>query len=245
MLAVAATGCLLPARLRPLPAASADGLLRGLAERRTELRSLRARARVREGINSLWTREIVLVRRPDDVRVDVLSPFGLAIAIGTDGDRLWAFPPADGVRYEGPASPENLSRILGAPIALGDLVDVLTGLPPQRTPAGPLQLDATPEREYRLLLPLADGVQRLWFAGDPLQLVRAEESRTGTPVLRVAFGDHDAGLPHTIEVTAPASGATLTLRYEQVEQNPALDPALFAPPDAPAVRPLPATPTKG
>ena len=202
--------------------------------------SLRARARVRNGLASLWTREVVIAERPRALRIDVLSPFGLAMALGSDGTVLWAYPPQDGVRYEGPASPANLARVLGATISIEDLLDVLFGLPPARTAISAPILAATPDHEYQLTLPLADGTQRLWFRGDPLMLVRAEESRAQQPALQVTFGEHDDGMPHTIEVLVPSTGATVTLRYDQIETNPTLDPTIFAPPPAPTVRPLPA-----
>ena len=240
LLALACAGCGLFNRLADhLPPTTAEDLLHSLASRRVALQSLRARARVRNGLASLWVHEAVIVQRPRSLRIDVLSPFGLAMALGTDGAVLWAYPPQDGVRYEGPASPANLARVLGAAIAVDDLIDVLCGLPPARTAVGAPTLDTTPGREYRLTLPLADGMQRLWFRGDPLLLVRAEEARADQPALQVAFTEHEDGFPRIIEVLVPATGATVTLRYDQIEANATVDPTVFAPPPAPTVRPLP------
>lgn len=242
--AVVLSGCVFGVPDVRLPRATADDLLHSLATRRAAVTSLRARARIRDGLASLWTREAVLLQRPATLRIDVLSPFGLALALGTDGTILWAYPPQDGVRYEGPATAENLARVLGAPIAIEDLVQVLLGLPPERDLAGTPQLETTATPSYHLTLPLADGRQELWFGGEPLALVRATETRTGQTELQVTFSEHDAGLPHAIEVVVPSTGNTVTLRYDAVEVNPALDAALFAPPPAPAVRPLP-TGTRG
>src|SRR5206468_88266 len=83
------------------------------------------------------------VRRPSSVRIDVLSPFGLALAVGTDGGLLWAYPAGQGTRYEGAATPANLARFLGTPATVADVVDVLLGTAPRRTPAGPSTLRAT------------------------------------------------------------------------------------------------------
>ena len=117
---------------RVLRAVTAEGLLADLAARRAAVTSLRARARLQRGLTGLWTREALLVRRPDAVRIDVLSPFGLALAVGVQGSLLWAYPPAESTRYEGPASAANLTRLLGAPVEVGDVVEVLLGLPPAR-----------------------------------------------------------------------------------------------------------------
>src|SRR5207244_1728526 len=165
--ALLTVGCATHApRLRPT---TAGALLDTLAARRTAVTSLRSRARLRSGLSGVWIREALLVRRPDAVRVDVLSPFGLALAVGVRGDLLWAYPAAKGTRYEGPATPANMVRVLGTPVAVADVVDVLLGVPPARDAIGPPLLAATREGEYRLVLPLADGPQAIWFAGDQLR----------------------------------------------------------------------------
>src|SRR5581483_5838061 len=186
-------GCALRGPRVAVRPATVDELLGAITARRAALASLRARAQVRTGLARLWTREAIVVRRPSAVRIDVLSPFGLTLALGTDGTVLWAYPPAEGTRYEGPATPANLARFLGTPVAVGDLAAILLGLPP---------------------LPLASGLQSLWFAGDTHDLVAAEEAEHGVVVLRVAFGDYREGFPHLLEVAAPATHATATLAYE-------------------------------
>jgi hypothetical protein len=218
--------------------ATAEELLGALATRRSAVTSLRARAHVRSRLAGVGTRQAVLVRRPDAVRIDVLHPFGLVLAIGAQDGSLWAYRPSEATRYQAPATAENVSRLLGAPVALLDVVDVLLGLPPARTPVGTPALGATAEGEYRLTVPFAGGVQTIRFAGDTLDVVGAEELRADGTVLRVAFGEHQNGFPHAIEIAAPSPGGEVKLALDAVEPNAALDPALFAPPPAPHVLPL-------
>jgi len=235
-------GCALraPRILRPV---AASELLDGLAARRAAVTTLRARARLRSGLSGLWTREAIVVRRPDGVRIDVLSPFGLALAVGVRGDLLWAYPPAGGTRYEGTASPANLVRFLGAPVEVGDVVDLLCGVPPARTPVGRASVVATREGEYRLTVPLEHGEQTIWFAGDGPLARRAEETRDGRAVLHAAFDDYRDGFPHVVDVaTADGPGARLT--YDAVELNAPITSDVFAPPPAPRVRPLDAVPAE-
>jgi len=182
-------------------------------------------------------RQTTFTSRIDAVRVDVLSPFGLVLALGARGDLLWAYPPADGTRYEGVATPDNLARFLGASVAIEDVVHILLGEPPARLPTGRPQIETTPEREYRVTLPIEGGTQTLWFAGDTLEVLRAEESRADGSVLRLAFSDYQNGFPHGLEVRA-SEGSPVRLDYEVVETNAMLDPQLFAPPPAPRVLPL-------
>src|SRR5262245_482642 len=226
---------------RPLRPATATDLLDGLAARRTAVSSLRARARLRAGLSGRWVREVVLVRRPDGVRIDVLSPFGLALALGVQGPLVWAYPPSQSTRYEGPATPENLRRFLGAPVAVDDIVDVLLGVPPARAPVDTPELSATKEGGYRLTVPLARGTQTIWFAGDTLLVERAEEANDGGVALAVAFPDYRAGFPPQVDVAAPG-GAAAQLTYEAVELNAVMDPVVFVAPPAPRVLPLDAVP---
>ena len=227
---------------RPVRPAGAEELLGVLAARRSAVTSLRARARLRAGLRGLWTREALVVRRPDGVRVDVLAPFGLALALGTQGNLLWAYPPAEATRYEGPATPANLSRFLGAPVSLPDVVDVLLGVPPARAPVGPAEAGVNRAGEHQLVLPLADGRQTIWFAGDTLTVLRAEEVRADGAVLRVLFDDYRDGFPHSVAVTAEPGGVGAHLDYESVEPNIPVDGSVFAPPPAARVLPLDAAP---
>ncbi|HWP66426.1 MAG TPA: hypothetical protein VNO26_10980 [Candidatus Limnocylindria bacterium] len=238
LLALAMAGCgLRGPRLALPPGATVESLLAGLEARRAAVRSMRARVQIRAGLAQVWAREAVVVERPRAVRVDVLSPLGLALALGTDGDRLWVFPPQEGLRYEGPATPENLARFFGTAVTSEDLVDVMLGLPPRRVPA------ATPRSErlrggmLRVVVPFADGEQLLDFGGPPAHVRRAEELRRGSLVMRIDFDDYRDGFPWRVDLHG-ADGVAASVRYIQVERNVALDPAVFQPPPAPRVLPL-------
>lgn len=228
----------LPRVLRP---AGAGELLDGLAARRMAVTSLRGQARLRSGLSGLWTREAILVLRPDGVRIDVLSPFGLALAVGVRGDLLWAYPPARATRYEGPATPANLVRFLGAPVTVGDVVDLLLGVPPARTPVAAPSVTTTREGEYRVTVPLAAGEQTIWFGGEPPVVLRADETRDGRSVFHAVFDEYRDGFPHVVDVAAEG-GSAARLAYESVELNAAVAPQVFAPPPAARVLPLDAVP---
>jgi len=204
--------------------------------RRKAVTSLRARMRLRSGLARMWTREAVLVQRPAAIRIDVLSPFGLALALGTEGKTLWAFPPQQGVRYEGPASPANFARLLGTPLGVADLVDVLLGVAPARQTIGQPEL----EREgpdYVLTLRYQGGSQIVRFAADTLQMTRVEERRDGAPPLQVTFGDYHDGFAHALDLVSD-KGVTASIAFDEMEPNAAIDASAFEPPAAPKVLPL-------
>ncbi len=239
LVALALAGCSLvrPGPPVPAPAANAQELLDGLAARRTALTSLRARARIKSGVAGMWTRQAVLVQRPGQVRMDVMSPFGLALALGAQDHLLWAYSPSEQTRWEGEASPQNLARFLGAPVSTADLVDILMGLPPPRTPTEPPTLEREPDQRWRVTVPFDGGAQQIWFDPATREPRRAEERRGDTVVFAVVFDDWRDGLPHALDVSAPLAGSAARLAYDTVERNVTLEPVLFAPPSAEHVLP--------
>lgn len=222
--------------VRPVRETTADELLSAMAARRAAITSLRAQVRLRSGLARMWTRQAVLVQRPDAIRIDVLSPFGLALAIGTEGRTLWAYPPQQGVLYEGAASPANLQRLLGTPLAVGDLVDVFLGLPPARLPVTLPVLERS-EEAYVLTIAYRGGTQILRFALDTLELTQVEDRRDGGEPMRVTFGDYEDGFARALDL-AGGGGVAASIAFDRVEQNAVIDAAAFAPPRAPRVLPL-------
>lgn len=231
------TGCPRPGGPLAWQTVSADDLVAQVAAKREKLTSLRARARLRSGFAGMWTRKALLVERPDRVRIDVLSPFGLAMALGAQGSRLWVYPVNEAVVYEGPADSQQIARFLGAPLSLQDLVNILLGVPPVRKPTSAPRLEKT-QALYRLTLPLADGAQVLGFAPDTLELRTVEEVRGGNVLLKVAFDDYEQGFARSVEVSAPLIGASAKVAYDAVEQNVPIDPSIFNPPDVGKKLPL-------
>jgi len=222
--------------LRPARPTSADELLAGIAARRAELTSLRARVRLRSGLARVWTRQAVLVQRPSAIRVDILSPFGLALALGTEGRTLWAFPPQQGVRYEGPASPANLARLLGTPLGVGDLVDVLLGVPPARQAIATPTLDRD-GADNVLTLVYRGGTQVVRFASDTLEMREVDERRDGAAPIRVRFTDYEDGFARALDLDAEG-GVTASIAFDEVQPNAPIDASAFLPPAAPRVLPL-------
>jgi len=235
-------GCAL---VRPVPPPAVEGvtaarLLDAMAARRESRTTLRARARLKAGVAGLWSRQVVLVQRPSEVRMDVMSPFGLVLAVGTQRNLLWAYSPSEQARFEGEASPANLARFLGAPVSVGDLVDILMGLPPARVASRPPTLERAPDARWLVTLPIEDGAQRVWFDPATLEPRRAEEQRNGVVVFTVAFDEYRDGFPHALDVNAPVVGSSARLAYDTVETNVPLDGGLFGPPSTSRVLPFPA-----
>jgi len=223
-------------RLGPARETTADELVAGIEARRAATTSLRARMRLRSGLARMWVRQAVLVQRPSAIRIDVLSPFGLALALGTDGRTLWAFPPQQGVRYEGPASPANFARLLGTPLGVADLVDVLLGVPPARVAIERPSVERAGD-EWVLTIRYRDGTQLVHYAIDTLQITRIEERRDGAAPMEVAFSDYQEGFARALDLKGE-TGVAASIAFDDVERNATIDPTAFEPPAAARVLPL-------
>jgi hypothetical protein len=223
---------------RPGPAleTTADELVAGIEARRASTTSLRARMRVRSGLAAMWVRQAVLVQRPTSIRIDVLSPFGLALALGTEGHMLWAFPPQQGIRYEGPATPANFGRLFGTPLGVADLVDALLGVPPARVATERPTVERSGD-EYVLTIRHRGGEQLVHYAIDTLQITRIEERRDGAAPVEVAYGDYHDGFARTLDLKGE-TGVTASIAFDDVERNATIPPTAFDPPAASRVLPL-------
>ena len=147
----------------------------------------------------------VLVQRPASIRLEALTPLGdpAAVLVASEG-RFALLDLRNNVYYRGPATPQNLSRLIPAPLTAAQLVSILTGAPPE---------GGAPQSAHRLgdgyRLALAEEVVDL---GADLRVTRVE--RDGWTV---ALDDHDAGVPHRIHLDAPRGQTSVDLRLRNVQ----------------------------
>ena len=62
---------------------------------------------------------VILVRRPDRMRVEVLSLLGASLILTVAGDELLGFHPRERVLYRGKSSKEVLAKYTHIPLELG------------------------------------------------------------------------------------------------------------------------------
>ncbi len=122
--------------------ARAIELTHALAERDRGLDSMQTPA-VMEYSNPehhLKAREVITVRRPQDLRIEALSPFGVALVVAAKDSRLAIFRSSDNTLMHGAATADTLNRFAQVPLAPKPAVDLLLGLAPDLS-----LLSTTPE----------------------------------------------------------------------------------------------------
>jgi outer membrane lipoprotein-sorting protein len=249
--AIAAAGCSLVAS-PPNPAPSAVSapsesshardLAAALVERNRELVSMQAGAimEYREADRHVKAREQILVRRPADLRVEVDSPFGLALVVAANDSHLEIFEPSNDTLYQGGASAESLNRFAQIPLAPKPAVNLLMGLAP-----GGEQFVRPPDTvstEGALLIAAyksADGsVIELGFEDTRLAMVR--ERGAGAIRYEVRYSDYrDIGgfqFAHRIEADFPPAHTHVNFTLQRPIINGTLADSLFALKPGPATK---------
>ena len=238
-----------PPDTRPLPTAeAARKMVEDTSRGRKSLRALGRvtyfgeQGRVRLGF-------VEVVERPGKFRFETLSPLEQPIDVMTsDGERLSLLREAR--LHEGPATPENVARLLPLPLRPSEIVDILLGGVPMSEAfvVGELEWADEPADHWRLWL-TGPGGERGELLIDPARrvIVRATVRRAdGTPRLVVGFDDFEdlAGggpFPRSVQIELPGRDMEVTLKLKEVEVDVPIDPSLFklVPPPGVAVVPLP------
>jgi hypothetical protein len=211
-------------------------LLAQLAERAHGLAAVRGTARVsvdgQQGAS--FARQLVLVARPANLRVEVLGVLNQRIAVlATDGERYDLYRSEDGSVESGAVHPAVLVEVAGVPLAPEQAVALLLGAPAEAWEAARAQRALElGEGAIRVeLAPAADGLERsLDFAADG-SLRRYAVQAGGQSALEVRWDDY-RDLPggrfaHRIAVEFPDVAARAEVSFRSVELNPALPAELF------------------
>lgn len=235
-----------PAPAPAVPPGMAQKLLERLAAEAGAFGSLQglAKVRVTSGGRTLSATQVLLAKKPDRLRSEVLSPFGQPmLLLASDGTDLEVLVPSEGRFYRGEATPENIRRFTHLPLGLTDLVHLLLYQVPLPAAQGG-RVEGVSGGLYRLRLQGAgDGRQEFYF-DSRLHLVRALYYREGTLLLRVRYGKFSDGahpFPRHIEVELPQQGAKASLTFSDLRTNVAIPAERFVlnPPAGAAVLPIP------
>lgn len=178
----------------------------------------------------------VAISRPGLLHLETFDFFNRPVAaLVSDGQRFGLYQTEGNVFYQGPASPENVSRFLPVVLPSEELVAVMLGqvpfLPAERMT---LELDRS-EGVYVLTLYRGAVTQKLHVHPKYYRVVKSEVR--GVPGYDLAFDDFkEKGpvvFPGEVKLVAEVAETELRLRYSDVSLNAPPDLTLFelAPPE--------------
>jgi hypothetical protein len=228
--ALTVAGCAARPRI-PLGAPTGDlpkaiDLLDLLATRRSTLRGLRALARTSyvSPEESRRVRQLLVAARPDRLRLDFLSPFGVALVLAAGDGELAVYEPGERTFYRGAASAENLRDFVQVDLPVDSAVDVLLVSPPM--------LDGEPGIVARdgygvsLWQGYGNDVRVLWV-DEALNPSRYEQrDGDGNVLMRVVYGEfarrNGVSVPSRIRIELPRDKRSVTIELRDIEVNPVL-----------------------
>jgi len=234
--AVALAGCAVrptpPPIAGPTTLPSAAALSAALEARRAALRGLRAWARLsyESPEQSRKAKQLLVVERPDRLRLEVFSPFGAVFVLTTAGGRLAAWDRGEAVVYRGTASAENLDRYAQVNLPVPTAVDLLLATPPLDGSGGVVSADGA---AVKLWQQTDDGVTAAWFAADSLEPLRVEhQAADGHVLLRTSYDAWTAvdavRVPALLTIELPETQRRIGIALTDIEVNPPLPAPVFA-----------------
>ena len=233
--AAALAGCHLR---RPPPDLSADpaALLAAVKAAQDAVRGVEGRARV--GVDAPGgggaVEQYLAAEKPGRVRVESHDFFGNVLSVlAVDDGRLAVYDAREKVFYRGPATRENVGRLVPVALSPEELATLLCGSAPLLDGQ---PVSAIPGDGVMVLTLRAGGLTQVLEIGAGAAVVSSRLRRAGpdgpAPAgLEADFSKHrlHAGLslPTEVEARAPVSGVSLALHWKALTVNGPLDPGLF------------------
>jgi outer membrane lipoprotein-sorting protein len=211
-------------------------LLAQVRAAQARVKSVRGDARIRiqspDGSGTLSA--FVAAQRPDRVYIQTLDFFGNPLAVlATAGGALSLYDARARVLYRGPATPENLARLVPIPLSPEELATILCGGAPLLDGTA---VRADPGRGF-VTLELVAGERTEILRVGPGAAVQRAALRVGGAAGRGGWDleiareavPESGSFPTEVKLSAEAPEVRLRLVWQEAEWNPALDAALFSP----------------
>lgn len=168
-------------------------------------------------------REQITVQRPGNLRVEALSPLGVALIVVADSSRIAVFNPGENLLIRGRANAETLGRFVHIPVAPSEAVRLLLALPPAKTSMAAAMSGIRTESGMSVISYHVDSRRyELGFAAGRLASARAYGA-TGELEYEVQYRAYrDIGamqFPFELQARFPSSATLIKLDY----LNPSID----------------------
>ncbi|MCY1030849.1 DUF4292 domain-containing protein [Corallococcus sp. BB11-1] len=170
------------------------------------------------------------VTRPGLIHLETYDFFNRPVAsLVSNGARFGVYQAQGNTYYQGPASPENVSRFLPIVLPSEELVAVMLGQVPLLPPESmTLALD---EKERVYVLTLVRGAATQTLRVDPRHLRVVKSEVRGVPGYDLAFEDFkqrgELLFPGKVILTADQADTQLELRYTEITLNGRPDLTLY------------------
>ena len=198
----------------------AEKMIAALAERDRRLACVQSPAVMEytAGDQHVKAKEDITAKRPGNLRVEAMSPFGVALLLAAQGNDLAIFEPGQNRFMRGQANADTLYKYVRIPMAPTDAVGLLMGLAP---PAFALGSSAnTVSNDGAMLVTTfgdaASGTHALGFSDGNLAMVR-DTGADGRINYEVRYSDYrDIGgvmFPYVVDASFPAAGSHVTFHY--------------------------------
>ncbi len=198
----------------------AEKMTAALVERDRRLASVQSPAVMEytAGDQHVKAKEDIVAQRPGNMRVEAMSPFGVALLLAAQGPDLAIFEPAQNRFMRGQANADTLYKYVRIPMAPTDAVGLLLGLAPADFPIStdPDSVSTDGAMIVATYGNAASGTRALGFTDGNLAMVR-ETGADGSVHYEVRYSDyHDIGgvmFPYVVEATFPTATSRVTFRY--------------------------------
>lgn len=186
-------------------------------------------------------REQMVVRRPASLRVEAMSPLGVALVVTADAGQIAVFDPSKNTLMRGPATAATLERFAQIPMAPNEAARLLLALSPDSAILTEPPSSQSDDADMKVLTyARADGaVDELGFIDGLLTLVR-ERLPDGQLSYEVHYSDYkDIGaikFPYAVEANFPSAGTIVKLRYERPIVDGEVADSLFVLSPGPSTR---------
>ncbi|MEZ4327258.1 MAG: hypothetical protein R3B40_18720 [Polyangiales bacterium] len=221
------------------PHTSPSAALDAHREARAVTRVVRAEARVDTRGHEGRVRGTVMMflERPDRVRFDVLTQFGAAAVLTSDGERFQLADLRENRFLEGPTCPSNIARLLGVSLEGAEVARFLMGDTPRLAPAEAsmvcegsgytvtLRAPDGRRQELAFLVPTRD--RNAPPAQQRLRLVRSQLFDADGTVWRVTYddyravrdGEREVELPFVVHFEDERHDADTLVRFREIALN--------------------------
>jgi outer membrane lipoprotein-sorting protein len=163
-------------------------------------------------------KEEIVAKRPGNLRVEAMSPFGVALLLAAQGSDLAIFEPGRNRFIRGQANADTLYKYVRIPMAPTDAVGLLMGLAPSDFPLS-TAADSVSTDGGMIVATYGNatsGTRVLGFTDGNLAMVR-ETGADGSVSYEVRYSDyHDIGgvmFPYVVDANFPSAGSRVSFRY--------------------------------